>query len=47
VVARRNLAHARDFIAVGLADPTGRLTSVLAADVAYLLERASHPGTPE
>ncbi len=47
VVARRNLAHAQAFIAVGNAEPTGRLASVLAADVAYLLERASHPTASE
>ncbi|MBE2318350.1 hypothetical protein DVA67_020380 [Solirubrobacter sp. CPCC 204708] len=42
VLARRELAHAQALIALGDAEPTGRLASILAADVAYLLERASH-----
>jgi hypothetical protein len=39
-IARRELAHARALIALGNAEPTGRLASVLAADVAYLLAQA-------
>jgi hypothetical protein len=39
-IARRQLAHARALIRLGNAESTGRLASVLAADIAYRLAQA-------